>query len=75
MLTFSIEPTYKHFLKEVKEKVKASQIKAMVTVNQQLLFMYWEIGMLILERQKQHAWGTKVLELSLIHISEPTRPY
>ena len=29
---------------------------------------YFEIG------TKNYIWGDKVLELSLIHISEPTRP-
>ena len=34
----------------------------MVTVNQELLLLYWDIGKSILERQQKHGWGSKVVE-------------
>ncbi len=70
MPNISIEVSYKELLKDVKEKVRKAQVKALVTVNQHLLIMYWEIGKLILERQEQHAWGSKVLEQLAIDLKK-----
>lgn len=53
---------YVQLLKAVKEKVSQARTKAMVTVNQHLLRMYWEVGSIILEKQKQAGWGSKVIE-------------
>lgn len=55
-------PTYKQLLIEVKQKIQQAQIRAMVTVNQQMLFLYWEIGKSILSRQAEEGWGSKVIE-------------
>jgi len=46
----------------MKLKIKSAQVKAMVTVNQQLLFLYREIGKSILQRQEEAGWGDGVLE-------------
>jgi predicted nuclease of restriction endonuclease-like (RecB) superfamily len=56
------DKTYLELLLEVKTKIRAAQIKAMVTVNRQLVLLYWEIGQSILERQQKHGWGSKVVE-------------
>lgn len=56
------EFSYINLLAEIKDKIRTAQIRAMVTVNQQLLLLYWEIGKLVLERQKVHGWGAKVVE-------------
>lgn len=62
-LTFSIhqQPEYKSLLAEIKHKLKASQLRAVIAVNQQLLQFYWEVGSLILEQQKAAKWGDKLL--------------
>jgi len=49
-------------LKEIKEKVKSSQIQAAVKVNQELVKLYWEIGKSILEKQKKNGWGAKIIQ-------------
>jgi len=51
--------TYRDLLREVKEKIRSSQIRAMITVNHQLLNLYWEVGRAILERQNAAKWGIK----------------
>lgn len=53
---------YKGLLKEIKQKVLSSQLKAAVAVNEELIRLYWEIGRLVVERQQKEAWGTNVLE-------------
>jgi len=41
---------YKDWLKELKQKVRQTQIKAAVKVNSTLLEFYWELGADIVER-------------------------
>lgn len=53
---------YLETLKEIKEKVQSSQIKAAVKVNQELVQLYWEIGTAISQKQKQEGWGAKTID-------------
>jgi predicted nuclease of restriction endonuclease-like (RecB) superfamily len=53
---------YKGLLKEIKEKVQSSQLKAAQAVNTELVKLYWEIGRSVHERQKSEGWGAKTLE-------------
>lgn len=53
---------YDDFLRNLKERVHSSQIKAALSVNRELILLYWEIGQEILARQQQQGWGTKVIE-------------
>ena len=53
---------YKLFFAEIKQQIQQAQLRAMVTVNQQLLQLYWRMGNMIIERQKKANWGDKVLE-------------
>jgi len=53
---------YYEFLGYLKEKIRTAQIKAVISVNRELILLYWEIGMDILTRQRKERWGTKVIE-------------
>lgn len=53
---------YKKWIVELKAKVRQVQLKAAVAVNQQLLTFYWELGLEIIERQKNVAWGEGFLK-------------
>lgn len=53
---------YKELLKDIKERVKSSQLKAAVAVNKELVQLYWEIGRSVLEKQEAEGWGSKVIE-------------
>jgi len=53
---------YKQLLADVKNKIQHAQVKAVIAVNQELLLLYWEIGKLIVARQKKEGWGAKVRE-------------
>ncbi len=53
---------YSEFIKSLKEKVRTSQIKAALSVNRELIRLYWEIGKDISDRQGQERWGTSVIE-------------
>ncbi|MCF7806327.1 MAG: PDDEXK nuclease domain-containing protein, partial [Simkaniaceae bacterium] len=53
---------YKAFFKEIKERILASQVKAALAVNHELINLYWEIGSKIHLKQKDEGWGAKTIE-------------
>jgi predicted nuclease of restriction endonuclease-like (RecB) superfamily len=53
---------YPAFLESLKTRVRQAQTKAMLSVNQELIQLYWDIGRLIVERQEKEGWGKNVLE-------------
>ena len=53
---------YKSLLKEIKEKVFSSQLKAAIAVNSELIKLYWEIGNSVHRKQQREGWGTKIIE-------------
>jgi predicted nuclease of restriction endonuclease-like (RecB) superfamily len=48
---------YAVFIKDIKLRVQHAQIKAAVSVNQELLRLYWEMAGRIVEKQKGSIWG------------------
>lgn len=62
VMAFSPLDGYDDFLRELKERVRGAQIKAALSVNRELVLLYWHIGREILARQQQQGWGTKVIE-------------
>jgi len=57
-----LPPSYAPFLAALKERVAQAQVKAAISVNRELVQLYWEIGRAILEQQEQHGWGAKVID-------------
>ena len=57
----ALPPGYGRLLSEIKARVRAAQIRAHLAANSELLALYWDIGRLILDRQKAEGWGTKVI--------------
>ena len=55
-----IDKSYKTWLTDLKGKIRSAQIKAAVSVNTELIALYWDMGKMITE--KQTAWGTGFLE-------------
>ena len=55
-----IDKSYKTWLTDLKGKIRSAQIKAAVSVNTELITLYWDMGKMITE--KQTAWGTGFLE-------------
>lgn len=52
---------YQQLFAEIKQKIQSTQVKAIVSVNQEMLLLYWEIGQLILNRQEKEGWGANVI--------------
>ena len=53
---------YKELLKDIKDRVKSSQLKAAISVNQELIQLYWGIGKSVLKKQEEEGWGSKIVE-------------
>lgn len=53
---------YREFVTKLKSKIQTSQIKAITSVNRELIRLYWDIGKDIVERQEIDGWGSKVIE-------------
>ena len=49
-------------LAEIKSRVRAARIKAWPAASRDLLALYWDIGRLILARQKKAGWGAKAID-------------
>lgn len=53
---------YDDFFRNLKERIRSTQVKAALAVNQELVLLYWQIGRDILQRQQDEGWGTKVVD-------------
>ncbi|MCC3585783.1 PDDEXK nuclease domain-containing protein [Microcoleus sp. PH2017_30_WIL_O_A] len=60
--SLSIPEDYNIFLRELKERIRNAQVRAAVSVNRELVLLYWQIGQDILNRQQQQGWGAKVID-------------
>ena len=50
---------YKMIFENIRQEILKSQYQAMQAVNKELIFMYWNIGKIILEYSK---WGNKFVD-------------
>lgn len=53
---------YPLFLESLKSRVQQSQTKAMLSVNRELIQLYWDIGRQIAQRQNLEGWGRSTVE-------------
>jgi hypothetical protein len=58
----ALSPGYGRLLADIKARVHTAQIRAHLAANCELLVLYWDIGRMILDRQKAEGWGTKVID-------------
>jgi len=58
----SIPEDYYDFLRELKGRILQAQVRAVISVNRELVLLYWQIGRDILNRQQQRGWGAKVID-------------
>ena len=53
---------YRVLLKDIRTRIRAAQIKASLSVNRELIQLYWDIGGLIVNRQRAEGWGKSIVE-------------
>ncbi|QQR81231.1 MAG: DUF1016 family protein [Deltaproteobacteria bacterium] len=61
-MTKIIQGDYQKLLIDIKERIRSAQYEALKKVNRELISLYWDIGALIVERQKGNTWGKGVVE-------------
>ncbi|MBI2268783.1 MAG: DUF1016 domain-containing protein [Bacteroidetes bacterium] len=54
--------SYIGILNELKEKIRNARLRATLSVNVELLRIYWEIGKAISEQQESEGWGAKIID-------------
>ena len=50
---------YPEFIISLKDRIRTAQVKAAVSVNRELVLLYWEIGNDILSRQEREGPATE----------------
>jgi predicted nuclease of restriction endonuclease-like (RecB) superfamily len=58
----SLPASYAAFLEDLKARIRAAQVKAALSVNRELIALYWHVGKSIVERQRMEGWGKSVVE-------------
>jgi hypothetical protein len=54
--------SYRELLDDIKARIRVAQVKAHLSVNRELIQLYWDIGALIVIRQRSQGWGKSVVE-------------
>ncbi len=58
----SVPDGYAEWLAELKGRIHRAQQRASLSVNRELVLLYWQIGRDILDRQAEQGWGAKVID-------------
>ncbi|MDP2766673.1 MAG: DUF1016 N-terminal domain-containing protein [Candidatus Methanoperedens sp.] len=61
-MTDRIPKDYTVLLNDIKQRIRSAQYEALKAVNRELISLYWDIGRMIIERQKGESWGKSVVE-------------
>jgi predicted nuclease of restriction endonuclease-like (RecB) superfamily len=54
--------SYPALLQHLKQRIRDAQLRASVSINRELVLLYWRIGRDILDRQEREHWGAKVID-------------
>ncbi len=57
---------YTELLKDIKKRIHDAQYQALKKVNKELINLYWDIGKMIVERQRGKTWGKSIVD----HLSQ-----
>lgn len=52
---------YAALLTDIKQRIRQAQTRAMLSVNAELIRLYWELGQMLDARQKVEGWGAAVI--------------
>ena len=58
----SYDENYKNWLFDLKRTIQKCQIKAAISVNRELIQLYWELGKGIVKKQKTANWGSSFID-------------
>lgn len=52
---------YGEFIADLKSRIQKGRVKAALAANRELIQLYWDIGRMIVERQRDDGWGKSVV--------------
>jgi len=58
----ALPASYSRTLQEIKTHLRSARVRAVLAANPILIEAYWHTGKIILQRQKEAAWGAKVID-------------
>ncbi len=58
----SLPVGYPELLADLKGRIRAAQVRVALSVNRELVLLYWQMGRSILQRQGEEGWGAKVVD-------------
>lgn len=61
-MTLARPEPYDELLQQLKTRVRQAQTRAALSVNRELVLLYWSIGRDIIARQEEQGWGAKVVD-------------
>lgn len=53
---------YAETLGEIKQRIQQERLRVVLTANAAMVLLYWDIGRMILDRQKREGWGARVID-------------
>ena len=56
------DQSYTILLQSLKTEIRQARIRAHLSVNKEMISLYWKIGNQILTKQQVEGWGAKVIE-------------
>lgn len=57
-----VSKEYKDWLKQLKDRIHSSQLKAAIKVNTELVQLYWHLGIEILRKEKDNKYGKNLIQ-------------
>ena len=57
-----LDKAYQKWFDNIKRKINSAQLKVAVSVNSQLMELYWDLAKDIVNKQAEANWGDAVLE-------------
>ncbi len=70
MNNLHLESSYLEFISAIKIRYQSAQLKASRSVNTEVIHFYWQLGLDIIEKQKNSTWGDKFLEQVAIDLQK-----
>ncbi len=52
---------YTSLLVDIRDRIQRGQFRVAQSVNAELIQMYWDIGYMLHERQRQQGWGAGII--------------
>jgi predicted nuclease of restriction endonuclease-like (RecB) superfamily len=56
------EKDYRRLIRDIKSRIRAAQIRASLSVNRELIELYWDVGEMIVNRQRVEGWGKSIVD-------------